>query len=215
VPPNIKCNPAKKGSYGNNWGKLLGPEFPYMPEPTADKQKQITAERLEHNAKMGDRNPFKASFPPTHMRPPKVFEWIPAPAGTIAPQAKEESDRKPFYPSKAPRKGYNSTINKFPEHAMDNFEDVLKAQRAAAAAEREKLEARGAFKASMRAKSLPVIPVRCVLVLCLAVVIVLVLVCCTLTTATALFEKRLSSRWPRPLLANGQPLTGDVATRRL
>jgi hypothetical protein len=48
VPPNIKCNPAKKGSYGNNYNKLIGKEFPYMPESAADARKRVTAERLAH-----------------------------------------------------------------------------------------------------------------------------------------------------------------------
>ena len=165
VPPNIKCNPAKKGSYGNNWGKLLGPEFPYVPESAEDKKKQITADRLAHYAKLGDRNAFKANFPPVdffdshpHVAASKVYTWMPEPPAKDAP-AKAEDDRKPFYPSAVPHKGYNSTMNKFPAYQTDNFEDVLKAQRAAAAAERERLEVRGAFKASMRAKSLPVVPV--------------------------------------------------------
>jgi hypothetical protein len=114
---------------------------------------------------MGERNAFKANFPPVdffdswpHVAASRVYEWMAEPpAKDVEPPP--EDDRRPFYPAQAPRKGYNSAMNPFPTYSADNFEDVLKEQRAVAAAEREKLADRGAFKASMRAKSLPVVPV--------------------------------------------------------
>ena len=69
------------------------------------------------------------------------------------------SREKPFYPSKVPRKGLAyCTMNPFPESKpAGNFDEVLKAQRAAAKAEREKITV--PFRAVSTSKSLYQIPV--------------------------------------------------------
>ncbi len=64
IPSNVKCNPIKKGSYGANWGALLGPEYRYQPQPAAKPEERREA-RLAHEAKMGDRQPFRGVCHPT------------------------------------------------------------------------------------------------------------------------------------------------------
>ena len=65
IPPNVKCNPIKKGSYGANWGALLGPEYRYQPRPAAKEAEERREARLAHEAKMGDRQPFRGVCHPT------------------------------------------------------------------------------------------------------------------------------------------------------
>ena len=165
VPMNIKTNPVKKGSYGANWKTILGTEYEYKPEPIGDLLKKRTEERLDHEVKMLDRKPFRAMSKTLDFFDEQRFcaaSRIYGESGTkreIKPVEKvvDPYDRKPFYPARVPRTGYNATMNKFPEYKPDNFMDRQKDERAAAAEQRAKIIQ--IFKPGGNSKALPVVPV--------------------------------------------------------
>eukprot|EP01052_Picozoa_sp_SAG31_P052837 SAG31_NODE_13241_length_883_cov_0.987245_2_plen_110_part_00 len=70
---------------------------------------------------------------------------------------RQADDKKPFYPSRVPKTGYNATLNKFPEYVADNFMERQKMEREAAAAQRAKIV--NVFKPGGNAKALTVVPV--------------------------------------------------------
>lgn len=161
VPMNIKCNPIKKGSYGANWGCMLGPEYRYQSRPAAKEVEERRAIRLAHEEKIGGRNPFRGVCHPTAPSEKtmlEVYKAVPLPPEKPQPE-KVVLDKAPFYPSKVPKKGLAyCAMNPFPEYKSGgNFDEVQKAQRAAAAAEREKIPV--PFKAVSTPKTLYQVPV--------------------------------------------------------
>lgn len=161
VPPNIKCNPIKKGSYGANWGCMLGPEYRYQSRPAAKEVEERRKIREEHEAKIGGRNPFRGVCHPTAPSEKtmlEVYKAVPLPPEKPKPE-KVVLDQKPFYPSKVPKTGLAyCAMNPFPEYKSGgNFDEVQKAQRAAAAAERAKIQV--PFKAVSNPKKLYQVPV--------------------------------------------------------
>jgi len=88
----------------------------------------------------------------------EVYKAVPLPPEKPQPE-KVVLDKAPFYPSKVPNKGLAyCAMNPFPEYKSGgNFDEVQKAQRAAAAAEREKIPV--PFKAVSTPKTLYQVPV--------------------------------------------------------
>lgn len=131
--PNIKTSPSKKGTYGvakltlsesAAAGGLVG-EYSYASEPyTINK---LDPEGRAAAASKLVAGPFKPSNPPK-LGPPGVPKVTIGglPRGIVGEYAYVEHGiaskppahhiEKPFCPPKPPRQGYNSTINKFPEH---------------------------------------------------------------------------------------------------
>lgn len=151
--PNLFTSPGKKGSYGTiktTLSELRGAggmhgEYGY----TADPYDRPHAK--DANAKKVSDTPFLPANPPKK----GSYGWIKTNIGNKAqgtlgefgykPQGCEtrkvvtEKVETPFVPPKAPKKGYNCTLSKYPLFAADPEHIRIQAQRAAKKLEREKL----------------------------------------------------------------------------
>jgi hypothetical protein len=120
----------------------------------------LTKERLDHESKVQEKpwsqvvkkrdtfNPIKEVFG-TDVALPKVEEVL---KGQDPPPHSPLHD-KPFKPSNPPKRGYNKTIDKFPEYKADPLKFIERKKPVEGEEERPK------FKPSHNKKSMPVNPV--------------------------------------------------------
>lgn len=140
-PPNIKTNPAKKGSYGQPWttlserkgGKGVVGEYSYQPDPFDAARK----EAAEKARSLVPDKPFRpANYPRVGggtVTPGVLFgkgnAWAAGPPEPDAAPPSEPVSSKPFVPSAYPKKGYNRTLDKFPVYIADPLELKLADER--------------------------------------------------------------------------------------
>ena len=122
-PRNFLTNPPKQGEVGK--GTSFGGNLPHMPEQYDYKQEVLTKERKIHESTLQEKpwsqmvkqkdtfNPVKEVFgtdvPPVKEEPVVKVETTPH----------EPLHDKPFKPSNPAKKGYNKTLDKFPEFKPD------------------------------------------------------------------------------------------------
>lgn len=115
---NFFTNPAKKG-FGGSVGITLGKFFEYLPDPYERKKEHASKEWSEHKKKMGNK-PFFITFKKRKCFTPD-FQFFRIPSDLPEHKSPEPfSDTRPaFRPNNPPKKGYNCTLEPYPEHISD------------------------------------------------------------------------------------------------
>lgn len=130
---NVLTNPPKKGTFGTpgtSIGGGKGTEFKYTSDPYDAEHRKELAEARNAAKKIAGNGPFKsacrrtACFDEHHgTGASKVFSLDRAlPPKKQLVKDKMPASVKPFKPSSPGKKGYDCTINKFPEYKEDPLE---------------------------------------------------------------------------------------------
>lgn len=152
VPKNLYTSPGKKGTYGFP-GTTMGKPLDLMDEP------YLVSRELEKVERKVAREKISKGFISTHKSATGLFDnniysYNP---GDWAEKPKERKPplEKSFRPTHPPKKGYNCTINSFPEYKEDPEEVKLREAREERAAERAKKTVKGVFYPNKGPKSKP------------------------------------------------------------
>lgn len=158
-PKNFMTSPGKRGTFGVP-GTLLSKDIHYTEDPY-DLPRQKEKEELVKKKKQQIAGPFRSM---SHSK--EFFDCQPnVPASRIytsdrplPPEKPKKPHKKtmvPFRPSSPPKRGYNSTFNKFPEYKEDPIEERMKKERD----ERRKAKPKVVFKPVSAAHSTPTRPI--------------------------------------------------------
>jgi len=154
TPKQIYTNPGKKGTYGVPL-TTIGKPLDLMDEPYLVGRELEKVERKVAREKI----PSSKGFISTHMSQTGLFDnsIYAYNAGDWAEKPKEKKPtlEKSFRPTHPPKKGFNCTINKFPEYTEDPEEIKLKEAKEERAAERAKKTVKGVFYPNKGPKSKP------------------------------------------------------------
>lgn len=127
-PKNIVTAPAKKGTYGfPNLTIGKGDEYKYISDPY-DQVRRKEAQMAKENKLLA--GPFKSACKKLdyfdgqpNVAASKVYSLDkPLPARKAEPPKKEAAVSVPFKPSSPSKRGFQGTINKFPEYKEDPYE---------------------------------------------------------------------------------------------
>jgi hypothetical protein len=157
--PNLYTSPAKKGTYGyikTTLSEKHGPggmhgEYSYAADPY-DRAHALIVEEKKRAKNVSDL-PFRPSNPPKrgtygytktnigNQATGSNGEYVYEAQGTTAPNRRPcgQKHSSPFVPSRVPHKGYNCTLNKFPEYFADPDQLKADAKRLAHKLERQVL----------------------------------------------------------------------------
>jgi hypothetical protein len=168
--PNLYTSPGKKGTYGYNKTTLsekrapggMHGEYSYAVDPY--NRAHTLAVEEKKRAKNVSELPFRPANPPkrgtygyakTNIGNKAMGangEYTYEAQGATSASSKAGSVHKPkgapFVPSRMPRKGYNCTLNKFPEHYADPDQLKADARRLASKLERQALGSRSPWHPS-------------------------------------------------------------------
>lgn len=148
-PPNIKTNPAKKGTYGYIMTTLseragaegIAQEYRYVADPYCERKTKQSVQ--DSKDKHVSDNPFRPVSGFKKFKPGMVGRTTgePYPYVEEGPSKKEPLPplERPFRPSHPPKSGVNATLDKFPEYVEDPIPAKLQAAKEARKKERELL----------------------------------------------------------------------------
>lgn len=126
-PRNFLTNPPKKGEVGK--GTTFAGKIEHMPDQYDRKKEIARKEREEHEKKVQDK-PFSQMA-----KKKETFATVKDAYGEdrVYPQRKQADKRKPlmehdapFKPSNPPKRGYNKTLDRFPEYKADPMKVVIR-----------------------------------------------------------------------------------------
>lgn len=156
---NFVTSPGKKGTYGVPH-TTLGSAHQYMEDPFDTRQKNEIKENAE-NIKKRIGQPFKSTvhsldFFNSHknVAAPRILsidEKVLPPKKEKPEEKTEKKVEKPFKPSSPPKKGFNCTINPFPEYKSEATEPKSESPKG----DTKEAKNRPVFKPVSNAKSSP------------------------------------------------------------
>jgi hypothetical protein len=130
-PANITSKPGKKGHYATTTGHLFG-KAPEFLKDEYDRPKELRYKENQEKKKKMQEQAFKVNdHGDKNFQPDKKLYGLDKELPPVKEEKKvnvEEKGEKrdPFKPSNPPKKGYNATINKFPEYKGDPEKVILK-----------------------------------------------------------------------------------------
>lgn len=131
-PPNITSKPGKKGHYATTTGHLFG-KAPEFIKDEYDRPRELKYKEHMEQKKMMQEQAFKVNdHGNKNFQPDKKLYGLDKELPPVKEEKKKnvEDDkgekRDPFKPSNPPKKGYNATINKFPEYKGDPEKIIMK-----------------------------------------------------------------------------------------
>lgn len=126
-PRNFLTNPPKVGLVGKN--TTFAGNLEHMADPFDHRKELEKKEREDHLSKLQEK-PFS-----NKVKPRETFAAVKEVFGEDReyPARKEAEKRKPlmehdapFKPSNPPKRGYNKTLDKFPEYKEDPLKEVVR-----------------------------------------------------------------------------------------